>query len=452
VTPLVTTYEVSFLEKGLGGGITWSVTVTWSNGTATGSNTTNRTNLTNESNITFLLPNNAYHFTITAVAGYTASPATGTFTVNNANLNRTIVFGQKVEFFESGLPVNTTWTVGLAGEILTNRTTVSGGGILFIEPGGIYPYIVGNVANGTLLINVPSPSSGNVTVTGTNTFITVGISFSSVPGYHLTFSASHLPPFETWSVQSGFVTRTNSTLLVGHSNRTSLGTISFLEPAGHFAYAITAPLGYGVAKLTGTNNPGLTSGQVTGNATWTVVFGSNETLTFNQSAVLKLETYPNASWKVTLTPTFPGGPAATYRTSNNTTLNFTIPAGASYRFTITGPSEYKILPSSGSVVMPTRNITKIVRFQLLAEPIVFSEGGLARGLNWTVTLSGTTPVYTFPLVMTKHGALPIRFVLPVGTYSYSISSTGTQTPTPASGTITVTAAPSAPQVFHITFS
>jgi hypothetical protein len=453
VTPLVADYVVSFLEEGLGGGITWTVTVTWSGGSATASNTSNRTNLTNESNISFLLPNDAYHFSVSGVSGYTASPSAGTFTVNNASLNRTIVFGQKVEFFESGLPTNVTWSVELAGQDLSNRTTASGGGILFVEPGGVYAYAVGNVPNGSFMVNTPSPPTGNVTVTGTNTFLTVGISYSSVPGYHITFSASKLPPFENWSVQSGPDFQENSTLLLGHSNRTSLGKISFFEPAGPFTYAITAPYGYGVAKLAGTNNPTLTSGQVSGNATWTVMFGSLQYLWFNQSALPKLESYPNASWKVTLTPAIPGGPPGMYNTSNNTTLNFSIPAGAHYRFTITGPSEYKISPSSGSITMPARNVTKVVTFRLLAEPVVFLEKGLERGLNWTVTItSGSSPVFTYPLELSKHGAGSIRFELPVGTYSYTISSTGTQTATPASGTITVTSAPSAAQDFRITFS
>ncbi len=452
-TPLVSDYILSFLEKGLAGGVTWSVTVTWSNGSATGTNTTNRTNLTNESNISFVLPNGAYHFAVAGVSGYTADPSSGSLTVSNASLNLTIVFGQKIEFFESGLPANETWSVSLAGALVSNRTTASGGGILYVEPIGVYPYVVGNVANGSYQINVPSPGAGNITVSGTNMFITVGVSYSSVPGYHVVFSASHLPPFETWSVQSGTVSRTNSTLLLGHSNRTSLGEISFFEPAGQFTYAISPPTGYGIAKLVGLNNPTLTSGQVSGNATWTVQFGAYQTLWFNQSALPQLESYPNASWKVVITPAVPGGPAANHNTSNNTTLYFSIPAGAAYRFAITGPPEYKISPASGSIVMPARNLTKVVTFKLLAEPVVFSEKGLGRGLSWTVTItSGSTPVYTFPLAVTKHGGTAIRFELPLGTYSYSISSTGTQTATPATGSITVISAPSAAQDFRITFS
>ncbi len=455
VDPLVSTYELSFLEIGLAGGIPWSVTVTWSNGTATGTNTTNRTNPTNESNITFLLADGVYEYTVHNVTDYTSSPASGSITVNGTNLNLTITFGQKVEFFESGLPKDLTWSVEIGNLTETNRSTSGGGGILFVEPDGVYKYAVSSVSNGTFHIRVPSPAAGNVSVAGTNTFVTVGITYALETAYSVMFVASHLPPFMSWSVQSGLLNRTNSTLLLGHSNRTSRGDIQFSEPAGTMSFSISTPRadGYGVAKLVGANHPNLTSGDISGNTTWTVDFGALFNLSFNMSGLPQYELYPNASWGVTLTPSTTGEGPSTYNDSNNTTHNFTLPAGVAYRFTITGPSSYKILPSSGSVTMPDRNLNKTVRFKLIGEPIVFVEHGLDRGLNWTVTITtGTTEVYSFPLAMSRHGSGPLRFELPVGNYTYSISSSGNQTATPATGAITVHTAPSAARSIAITFS
>ncbi|MEM4100990.1 MAG: hypothetical protein QXI08_06045, partial [Thermoplasmata archaeon] len=76
-----TTYTVTFTESGLPSGTSWSVTF---NGN-TKSSTTNTISFTG-------IANGTYSYSVGAVSGYTASPSSGTITVNGANVNQAITF------------------------------------------------------------------------------------------------------------------------------------------------------------------------------------------------------------------------------------------------------------------------------------------------------------------------------------------------------------------------
>lgn len=80
VTYTQVTYAVTFTETGLSSGTSWSVTL---NG-ATKSSTT--------STITFTEPNGTYGYTVGTVPGYTASPSSGSVTVNGASAAVTVKF------------------------------------------------------------------------------------------------------------------------------------------------------------------------------------------------------------------------------------------------------------------------------------------------------------------------------------------------------------------------
>jgi len=73
-------YLVTFTESGLPSGTSWSITL---NGT-TKSSTTNT--------ITFSVPNGTYSYVVESVSGYTASPSSGTITVNGANIEKAVTF------------------------------------------------------------------------------------------------------------------------------------------------------------------------------------------------------------------------------------------------------------------------------------------------------------------------------------------------------------------------
>ncbi len=75
------TYTVKFTESGLPSGTTWSITF---NG-ATESSTTSTISYSG-------IVNGTYSFSVGSVSGYTASPSSGTITVNGGNVNKAITF------------------------------------------------------------------------------------------------------------------------------------------------------------------------------------------------------------------------------------------------------------------------------------------------------------------------------------------------------------------------
>jgi parallel beta-helix repeat protein len=80
-------YSVTFTESGLPSGTSWNVTF---NGTTSSSSS---------STITFTGVNNGtYSYTVGSAAGYTASPSTGSVTVNGADVNQQITFTIIPEF------------------------------------------------------------------------------------------------------------------------------------------------------------------------------------------------------------------------------------------------------------------------------------------------------------------------------------------------------------------
>ncbi|HZY71465.1 MAG TPA: hypothetical protein VFF67_10880 [Thermoplasmata archaeon] len=83
VAPSVTRYTVSFQELGLPSGATWRVSLngTWSSSTAGPG-----------ALIEFTEPNGTYSYSIDAGSGFTAVPASGTVSVDGANMSRTISF------------------------------------------------------------------------------------------------------------------------------------------------------------------------------------------------------------------------------------------------------------------------------------------------------------------------------------------------------------------------
>ena len=142
------TFDVTFSETGLASGTSWTVTL----GGTTSSSTT--------ASIVFHMANGTYSFTVGAVSGYTASPASGSVTVNGAAVTKGVAFTPQatyaVTFTETGLSAGTSWTVSLGGTPKTSTST----SISFSEPNGSYAFTV------TAVGFTASPSSGTVTVSG----------------------------------------------------------------------------------------------------------------------------------------------------------------------------------------------------------------------------------------------------------------------------------------------
>ncbi len=273
----------------------------------------------------------------------------------------------------------------------------------------------------------------------------------------VTFVARGLPSGALWSVDTGAPPFTYTNTTAG-----SLGRILTLDDgvngSGLFTlhFAIEGPPGFGVARITGSVHPSQTAANITRSTTLVVRFGGVEKLSFTESSATQSRLYPGAPWSVSLAPALRyGGPAPETATTNGSTIAFDVPAGAAYRFAVTGPGpEYAVLPAHGRVHVPAHAIGKTVKFKLLTETIAFKESGLASGSSWTVTImNGSTPALSFPLSGSQLAGMgAVRFRLPIGNYSYAVSSTSThQTPTPMNGTFAVLSAPSPKQTFLVKF-
>jgi len=146
-----TTYPVTFTESGLPSATSWSATY----GGVFGSSIT--------TTIVFNVVNGVYAYTVD-LAGYIATPASGSVTVSGAAAGQAIAFvagaagSFTVTFTESGLDAGTSWSVTF-NTVLASSTTTT---IAFTSvASGTYTYISGVVANFTA-----TPSSGSVVVNG----------------------------------------------------------------------------------------------------------------------------------------------------------------------------------------------------------------------------------------------------------------------------------------------
>ncbi len=161
-------YTVTFTESNLPQGTTWYVNVTGQ--TPSGS-------ISAGSSFTIDLTNGTYSYTIaTTDKTYSPSPYSSSFTVNGASVPVSIAFSKvqyTVKFTESGLSSGTTWYVNLSNGQSFKSTTST---ISFNEPNGTYSYTIGNVSGYTV-----SPSSGSLTVSGSNASKAITFTVTSTP-------------------------------------------------------------------------------------------------------------------------------------------------------------------------------------------------------------------------------------------------------------------------------
>ncbi len=369
--------------------------------------------------------------------------------------NSSLLAGELATFTETGLPNGTNWSLSIGHAFGTPPGTVTATApapdAMVMDAQNIsynftIPFVPGFAA---------SLYGGQFSISGSP--VNIPIVFTASLGHTLRFRELHLPAGALWSVDVLGIVRSDTTVTTGTG---STGSVSFSEAAGALVYNISGPAGWGVARIAGPGSPNQTYGTPTyslsGVATWTVIFGHLQTVTFNQSSLAKFQKYAGSTWGVDLTPAFPhGGPAGQSKTSTGTSISFSLPTGAAFHFAIAGPgAEYKVLPAKGGFHVPKHALTKVVKFRLLTEAIVFREKGLQAGATWTVTIAtGSTPALTFPTTLSKlAGKGVIRFLLPIGNYTYTVGVANTQAPTPASGTIAVLHAPSPRQLVNVTMN
>lgn len=258
-------YSVNFTESGLPSGTVWVVHLheewsSWQSNAAPAGRGwfgwhPSDVNASNTSAIGFSVGNGTYDFSVSAwgSAGveYAATPSYGNLTVNGTDVSVAISFVPiqlyTVTFSESGLPSGTFWAVFLHGDQWGSNGPGASYGWYYPNHGGFgwngssSDSVTFSLPNGTYNFGVPpagsngslylaSPSSGNFTVSGGA--VSVGVSFSVLQLYNVTFVESGLPSGTFWAVQ----------LLGGWGesgwNGSTTDSINFTVPNGTFYFGV----------------------------------------------------------------------------------------------------------------------------------------------------------------------------------------------------------------------
>jgi hypothetical protein len=211
-------YEVTFLEWFLPAGTNWSVALNGTLQYSTGSS------------MVFGVNNGTYPYAVGPVAGYTASPFSGTVTMSADSPSVSIVFtpvpkGQYVVWFnETGLSLGTNWTITLGG--LMHYST--GATITFTEPNATYSFTVGPEAGYSA-----SQSAGQVSVNGAGASASIVFTLIPIYTFAVTFVEGGLPSSATWSV-----------ILSGVTLSSTGDMITFAEVNGSYSFMVLAVPGY----------------------------------------------------------------------------------------------------------------------------------------------------------------------------------------------------------------
>ncbi len=165
------TYPVTFRESGLTPGSVWGVTV--------GGHRSNSTNGT----VQVALAAGSYGYVVAPVAGF-VTPAGGTVVVSERGTAVPVtfyLFNFTVEFTETGLALDTSWSVSLGG--LTHASASEQ--LSFAEPNGLYAYQV-NTPSGYSASTV----SGSVVVIDSNVSVALVFTQNVTPEQTLTLGGS----------------------------------------------------------------------------------------------------------------------------------------------------------------------------------------------------------------------------------------------------------------------
>jgi len=150
----------------------------------------------------------------------------------------------------------------------------------------------------------------------------------------------------------------------GDDRPSTARTISIPVVPGTVGYAIGAPVGYGLARVTGPNAPSQTSTTITGRSTLTFHFGRLEVVTFSEVATSRWPGLPGGTvWSVTLTATGHGGPPTLTNSTTGLSVSFVIPKGAAYSFVVSVPTGYQGAGVHGHLTVPAHSLSKSVRFR-----------------------------------------------------------------------------------------
>jgi hypothetical protein len=230
------TWNVTFLSKGLPALAPWSVDLNGSQ-----QNTTSST-------LVFSETNGTYPYTVGVPAGFVASPLRGSVPVNGSDVTVLLTFTPvvyKVTIAEQGLPSGTLWSATV-GSAIRYSTGVS---IEIPEPNGNYSFTIGAVQGFRA-----DPSSGSLTVNGGATSVAIVFTMQTYPlWFNDTWTGA--VPLRTGTISSWTVIVNGTGAFGGSvSNASTIDrSLGFLEPAGFTGtYVVLPPEGFQVDPAMGT--------------------------------------------------------------------------------------------------------------------------------------------------------------------------------------------------------
>jgi hypothetical protein len=339
------------------------------------------------SGLNFDLPNGTYGWSASVDDGYTLSPSSGSVTVvlGAIPITQVLVFytpPYMMIWTESGLPTGTPWSVSMYG---CTDSGVAPSGFSYEVTDASYFYAVNSsVDPNTGTVYLPDPSSGTVVVDGSN--LTINVIFTAA--YNVTFEqtlGSVLPTNILWKVTLNGVTK---------SDTLTDDSITFENMTdGTYDWSVSSVPGY-VAQ------PSSGSVAVNGDDVEVfVTFVESYNVTFYQPEESQLPS--GHSWGVTFDGTDQTGTdEITFSAINGT-----------YDWSVDPIQGYTSDPSSGTTVVDGDDIEIAVNFTAVLYPVTFTETGLPKGTDWSVTLNGTIEEST---------AASIAFTEPNGTYSFTV--------------------------------
>ncbi len=269
-----TAYVLTFSESGLPTGTNWTVSVLGTEFTSSAAAQE------------LAAPNGTYAYSIPAVPGFVATPASGVVAVNGGPTSVSVTFARttsEVTFTETGLPSGRSWSVDLGGTL--ERST--GSSLTFAAPNGTLAAIVQGPAG------YRSTGGGVVTVNGPTNFAVTFVKGKTVAAQ---FGERGLAAGQRWCVE--LLPGGAAAGIAGDAQCSSGKSLAFsnLTP-GPYSYAVVSPLAN--QTITGRLGPvsGGSAGTLSLTSTQKVVFTFVYpfAVTFSESGLPS-----GTSWSVTV--------------------------------------------------------------------------------------------------------------------------------------------------------
>jgi hypothetical protein len=418
-TPHGPTYNATFSESGLPLGTNWSVRIAF---LGCGCDGVHGTFTTNGNSLTVGLTNGTYRYTLLPLPNFFSSHSKGLINVSGAAPSPIAFVFQPVveysaEFFESGLPADTNWTVSVTGNGTgqayalehqvqsTNNTTMN-----FSLLNGTYHYVVSKVVGSYFT----GHSHGVFVVAGASPPVII-VSWVTPEQFTVSFQETGLTAGTNWTVHVGGF----GGVRISTTSSSSGSDLNISLPNGTYRFNVGEVLGYTIGSGASGHFDVLSSPVVINVTFVPVGAGGFFAVTFNETGLSA-----GHHWHVTVLATHTiGHSRSAGQSSNSSSLTFYLQNGT-YRYTVGVPRAYTSNTTGGTFTVSGAAVGPInITFTAIPRYTVnVTESGLAAGTNWSV-LVRTSPGHwsAWPVDVTHSSSgTTVHFSLPNGTYCYRI--------------------------------